>query len=82
MAQATWMMWNPQLGITGAQESGVDSLRKWAEPVWMVPLYILAVAGLFFVPLPFRVLAIVFAAYETVAACRWARSWGRTNVLP
>jgi len=34
----------------------------------MVPLYLLAVAGLFLVPLPFRVLAIVFAAYETGAA--------------
>jgi 4-amino-4-deoxy-L-arabinose transferase-like glycosyltransferase len=67
-AQATWMMWDPQQGITGAQESGVDSLRKWAEPLWVVPLYLLAIAGLFFVPLAFRVLAIVFALYETAAA--------------
>ena len=27
-AQATWMMWNPQVGITGAQESGVDSVQS------------------------------------------------------
>jgi 4-amino-4-deoxy-L-arabinose transferase-like glycosyltransferase len=67
-AQATWMMWNPQLGITGAQESGVDTFRRWAEPIWAVPIFILAFAGLFFVPLPFRVLAIVFALYETAAA--------------
>jgi hypothetical protein len=67
-AQATWMMWSPKVGITGAQESGVDSVRKWVEPLYMVPLYILAIAGLVFVPLPFRVLSIVFALYETAAA--------------
>ena len=71
-AQATWMLWSPQVGITGAQESGVDSVRKWVEPLYMVPLYLLAIAGLFFVPLSFRVLAIVFALYETAAAWMFA----------
>jgi hypothetical protein len=66
--QATWMLWSPGVGITGAQESGVDSIRKWVEPLYMVPLYLLAIAGLFFVPLGFRVLAILFALYETAAA--------------
>jgi hypothetical protein len=68
MAQATWMLWDPQVGITGAQESGVDSLRKWAEPLWAVPLFVLAIAGLFFVPAAFRALALIFAVYETLAA--------------
>jgi 4-amino-4-deoxy-L-arabinose transferase-like glycosyltransferase len=67
-AQATWMLWSPKVGITGAQESGVDSVRKWVEPLYMIPLYILAIAGLFFVPPAFRALAIVFALYETAAA--------------
>ena len=67
-AQATWMMWSPRVGITGAQESGVDSIRTWVEPLYMVPLYILAIAGLFFVPPAFRALAIMFALYETAAA--------------
>jgi 4-amino-4-deoxy-L-arabinose transferase-like glycosyltransferase len=67
-AQATWMMWSPRVGITGAQESGVDSIRTWGEPLYMVPLYILAVAGLFLVPSAFRALAIIFALYETAAA--------------
>ncbi len=49
-AQATWMMWNPRVGIEGAQESGVDLFRSWVEPLYMVPLYLLAIAGLFFVP--------------------------------
>jgi 4-amino-4-deoxy-L-arabinose transferase-like glycosyltransferase len=68
MAQATWMMWNPKVGISGAQQAGVDTFRNWVEPLYTVPLFILAFAGLFFVPLPFRVLAIIFALYETVAA--------------
>ena len=48
--QATWMLWNPRVGIEGAQESGVDSLRHWAEPLYAVPLFLLAIAGLFVVP--------------------------------
>jgi 4-amino-4-deoxy-L-arabinose transferase-like glycosyltransferase len=66
--QATRMMWDPRVGIEGAQESGVDSLRRWVEPLYAVPVYLLAIAGLFFVPPAFRVLALSFAAYETVAA--------------
>ena len=68
MAQATWMMWNPRVGIEGAQESGVDSLRHWAEPLYTIPLFLLAIAGLFFVPFNVRVLAVIFLLYETAAA--------------
>jgi hypothetical protein len=66
-AQATWMLWNPQVE-TGAQETGVDTLRQWAEPAWMIPLYVLAIAGLFFVPPAFRALSLIFGFYETAAA--------------
>ncbi len=66
--QATEMLWNPRVGIEGAQESGVDSLRKWVEPLYTVPLFLLAIAGLFCVPLAFRTLAIIFLLYETAAA--------------
>jgi hypothetical protein len=68
MAQATWMMWNPKVGISGDQQAKVDTFRNWVEPLYTVPLFILAFAGLFFVPLPFRVLAIIFALYETAGA--------------
>jgi 4-amino-4-deoxy-L-arabinose transferase-like glycosyltransferase len=68
MVQATGMLWNPRVGIEGAQESGVDSIRKWVEPLYTVPLFALAVVGLFFVPLAFRVLALIFVLYETAAA--------------
>ena len=57
MAQATRMLWNPRVGIEGAQESGVDSLRTWVEPLYTVPLFLLALAGLFVVPPAFAVLA-------------------------
>lgn len=66
--QATEMLWNPRVGIEGAQESGVDSLRKWVEPLYTVPLFLLAIVGLFCVPAAFRALAIIFLLYETAAA--------------
>ncbi len=62
------MLWNPRVGIEGAQESGVDLFRRWVEPLYMVPLYLLAIAGLFFVPSAFRALALIFVVYETAAA--------------
>ena len=42
--------------------------RSLVEPVWMIPLYLLALAGLFFVPPAFRALALIFLGYETLAA--------------
>ena len=66
--QATEMLWSPRAGLEGAQEAGVDSLRQWAEPLYTVPLFLLAIAGLFCVPASFRALAIIFVLYETAAA--------------
>ncbi len=60
--QATEMLWSPRAGLEGAQEAGVDSLRQWAEPLYTVPLFLLAIAGLFCVPAAFRALAIIFVA--------------------
>ena len=34
--QATGMLWNPRVGIEGAQESRVDPLRHWVEPFYTV----------------------------------------------
>ena len=67
-AQATWMLWNPRVGIEDAQQSGVDPFRRWVEPLYTVPLFLLAIAGLFVVPVAFRVLALIFVLYETAAA--------------
>jgi 4-amino-4-deoxy-L-arabinose transferase-like glycosyltransferase len=68
MAQATWMLWNPRVEREGGPAAGVDPLRRLAEPAWVVVLYLLAVVGLFFVDTPFRVLALTFVGYETLAA--------------
>jgi hypothetical protein len=68
MLQATRMLWDPRVGIEGAQESGVDSIRKWVEPIYTVPLYLLAIIGLFVVPPAVRWVALTFLAYETAAA--------------
>jgi hypothetical protein len=71
MAQATQLLWDP--AVTADNDvSGTSGLfrqlRHLAEPAFMVPLYVLAVVGLFLVPNPFRVLALIFFAYETLAA--------------
>jgi hypothetical protein len=68
MAQATWMLWSPTVEREGGPSAGVDALRKLVEPIWMVALYVLALAGLFFVPAALRTLALVFVGYETLAA--------------
>jgi hypothetical protein len=68
MVQATGMLWDPRVGLEGSPNSGLDKLRSYGEPAYMIPLYLLALAGLFAVTLPFRVLALIFVGYETLAA--------------
>jgi 4-amino-4-deoxy-L-arabinose transferase-like glycosyltransferase len=68
MAQATWMLWSPRVEREGGPSAGVDPLRRVVEPAWVIVLYALALAGLWFVDTPFRVLALVFVGYETAAA--------------
>jgi 4-amino-4-deoxy-L-arabinose transferase-like glycosyltransferase len=66
--QATEMLWSPEVGIEGAQTANLDSLRSRVEPLWAVPVYVLALVGLFFVPTAVRALALSFVVYETAAA--------------
>ena len=71
MAQATRLLWNPAVTAdTGGPSSGgvFHALRHLAEPAYAIPLYILALVGLFFVSTPFRGLALIFLGYETLAA--------------
>jgi hypothetical protein len=71
VGQATVLLWQPSVFKSeGAPESGgaVDTMRSLAEPLYMVPLYLLAIAGCWFVPRRFLVLALGFVAYETLAA--------------
>ncbi len=65
------MEWQPSVVETsGRSEKGtfIDSLRTSTEPVYVVALYALALAGLFFVPRPFAVLTLLLLAYQTVVA--------------
>ena len=62
------MLWDPRVEIEGAQESQVDAVRAWVEPAYTIPLFALALVGLFLVPSALRVLALVFVVYETAAA--------------
>jgi len=70
-AQATWMLWSPAAERSEGgpdKGGGVEIARKVVEPLYMVPVYVLAVTGLFLVATPFRVLALCFLGYETLAA--------------
>jgi len=69
--QATGFLWQPSVREDqGGPSSGgvIDTFRSTVEPLYMVPLYLLALIGLWFVPLRFRVLALSFLGYETAEA--------------
>jgi 4-amino-4-deoxy-L-arabinose transferase-like glycosyltransferase len=73
--QAVGMLWNPRAVRTeGRSESGgvVDTLRTWAQPAYTIPLYLLAVAGLFLLPRRLAALAVAMLAYQTVVAMGFA----------
>jgi hypothetical protein len=68
-AQATQMLWNPkQTRTEGGPESKAGTFRQWIEALWAIPVYLLALFGLFVVPRRFAALAATFLLYETVAA--------------
>jgi 4-amino-4-deoxy-L-arabinose transferase-like glycosyltransferase len=70
MVQATQLLWSPSVTAdTGISSSGAFRVAKHIlEPAYVIPLYVLALIGLFVVPASFRVLALIFIAYETLAA--------------
>jgi 4-amino-4-deoxy-L-arabinose transferase-like glycosyltransferase len=67
MLQATRMLWDPRVGREDVP-TGTGTIRTFVEPAWVIPLYALAIAGLLVVPAELRVLALVFAGYETLGA--------------
>ena len=73
--QAAGMFWSPkQTKTEGRSEQGtvVDRLRSWAEPAYAIPLYLLALLGVAFVPRRLAVLVAALLAYQTVAAMAFA----------
>ena len=72
-AQATRMLWNPIPSESDASGSGAArTARRTVEPVFMVGLYVLAIAGLFLAPRHFVALALLLLAYNTLAAMVFA----------
>ena len=73
MGQATQMLWDPkQTRTQGGPEATAGALRQWIEAFWAIPVYVLAVAGLFIVPRFFASLALLFLLYNTAAAWLFA----------
>ncbi len=73
MGQATEMLWNPkQTRTQGGPEAKAGPVKQWLEAVWAIPLYLLAVAGLFVVQRSFAALALLFLLYNTTAAWLFA----------
>jgi 4-amino-4-deoxy-L-arabinose transferase-like glycosyltransferase len=69
MAQATEMLWNPkQTRTDSGPGASAGPVRQWVEALWAIPVYLLALFGLFLVPRRFAALAATFLIYETVAA--------------
>jgi hypothetical protein len=64
-------LWQPQVvGVTDRPGQGtwLDTMRFYAEPAYMIALYMLAAIGLFVVPRFFAVLTVLLLAYQTATA--------------
>jgi 4-amino-4-deoxy-L-arabinose transferase-like glycosyltransferase len=75
MGQAARMLWDPRsIRTEGRAEAGgfVDDARTWAQPVYMIPLYVLAVIGLVVMPRRIAVLFVALLVYNTLAALMFA----------
>jgi hypothetical protein len=65
------MLWQPSVVETGGrpgQNTWLDTLRTSSEPLYVIPLYCLALAGLFLVPRAYAVLTVLLLAYQTAVA--------------
>jgi hypothetical protein len=73
-AQAVWMLWRPTPGTEGTDSTGRVSTvaRKVCEPIYILALYVLAIAGLGRLPRRYRVLTILLLAYSTLMAMIFA----------
>jgi 4-amino-4-deoxy-L-arabinose transferase-like glycosyltransferase len=82
--QATRMLWNPAVSPSDTREGAsgtLNDLRSSVEPLYMLPLFVLAAFGLIRVPTPFAVLAVLLLAYQWfiamvfVGATRYRVPW-------
>lgn len=74
-AQAVRMLWSPTFSVDSddSERSRIAELgRDVVEPVYMVAVYLLAIAGAFLVPRRFLVLVLLLEGYSTLAAMAFA----------
>jgi 4-amino-4-deoxy-L-arabinose transferase-like glycosyltransferase len=75
MGQAARMLWDPRsIRTEGRAKAGgfVDDARTWAQPLWTIPVYLLAAIGLVVMPRRIAVLFVSLLAYNTLAALVFA----------
>ena len=73
--QATEMLWNPQsIRTEGRAESTglVDELRKYAQPAFSIPLFLLGLLGAFLLPGRLALLGVALLVYQTLLAMGFA----------
>jgi hypothetical protein len=69
--QATMMLWSPNVSPSdtrGVAKSWLNTLRGSVEPIYVAPIFLLALFGLTCVPRRFAALCVVLLAYQWVVA--------------
>lgn len=71
--QAVGMLWSPTFSVDSEGRSGIAALgRDIVEPLFMLTVYLLAIAGALFVPRRFLVFALLLLGYNTLLATVFA----------
>jgi 4-amino-4-deoxy-L-arabinose transferase-like glycosyltransferase len=71
---ASWL-WQPSVTKTEDRPSSggwLDRARTWVEPLYTIPVYLLAALGILFVPRAFAALVVVILAYNTLLGALFA----------
>jgi hypothetical protein len=71
--QAVGMLWSPTFSVDSDSRGGIASLgRDVVEPLFMLTVYALAIAGAYLVPRRFLALALLLLGYNTLLAMVFA----------
>ena len=71
--QAARMLWSPTFSVESGDRGGIAGLARDAvEPLFMLAVYVLAIAGAFLVPRRFLALVVLLLAYNTLVAMAFA----------
>ena len=73
--QAVRMLWDPRAIKTQGregQDGAIDKARTWVQPLYEIPLYVLAVIGIAVLPRRVALLVLLMLGYQTLAAVGFA----------